>query len=37
MKESVWSIMERMQGEIAKEIRVMLGETAIDQLQFNDE
>lgn len=37
MNESVWAVMERMQGEIAAEIRVMLGEVALPQSLFDDE
>jgi len=32
--ETVWEIFERMQGEIAREIRVLLGEEAYDQRIF---
>lgn len=32
----VWSIFERMQGEIAGQIRVLLGEAAYDQRIFTD-
>jgi hypothetical protein len=34
---SIWFILEKMQGEIAKEIRVMLGEEALDQRLFTVE
>jgi hypothetical protein len=35
--QDVWSVMERMQGAIAAEIRVMLGEAAYSQSLFDDE
>lgn len=35
--DRVWEVMERMQGQIAAEIRVMLGESAYAQTMFNDE
>ena len=34
--DQVWALFERMQGEIAREVRVMLGEEALDQRLFND-
>lgn len=34
---SVWPILEAMQGEIAREIRVMLGEEQLDQKLFTQE
>jgi hypothetical protein len=33
----VWKILERMQGDIACEIRQLLGETVISREVFNDE
>ena len=35
--DRVWEIMEGMQGQIAAEIRVMLGEAAYAQAMFDDE
>jgi hypothetical protein len=32
----IWVLFERMQGEIAREVRVMLGEEQYDQRIFND-
>lgn len=32
----IWELFERMQAEIAREIRVMLGEEQYDQRLFND-
>lgn len=37
MKPVVWQIMEQMQGQIAAEIRVMLGEAAIPSSNFTPE
>jgi hypothetical protein len=34
--EQVWSLFERMQGEIAREIRNMLGEPPYDQKLFDE-
>lgn len=36
-RDDVWSKFERMQGEIAREIRVLLGEEQYDQRIFTDE
>lgn len=36
-QQCVWEVMERMQGEIAAEIRVMLGESAYAQTMFDAE
>lgn len=36
MNECVWSIVEKLQGQIAAEIRVMLGESPYDQAIFDD-
>ena len=36
MSTNVWEIMERMQGAIAAEIRVMLGESAYAQSMFDE-
>jgi len=33
----IWSILEEMQGEIAREVRVMLGEEQLDQKLFTAE
>lgn len=33
---SIWELMERMQGDIAAEIRVMLDESAYSQAMFDD-
>lgn len=33
---TVWEVMERLQGQIAAEIRVMLGEGQYDQKMFDD-
>lgn len=35
--QSIWYILEEMQGQIAREIRVMLGEEQLDQKLFNVE
>lgn len=35
--ERVWKLFEQMQGEIAREIRVLLGEEQYDQRIFTDE
>jgi len=37
MSDTTWNLMERMQGEIAREIRVLLGEEAYDQRMFTAE
>ena len=37
MNDPVWEILEKMQGEIAREVRVMLGEEQLDQKMFNQE
>ena len=34
---SIWFILEAMQGEIAREVRIMLGEEALDQKLFTVE
>ena len=34
---SVWQILEAMQGDIAREVRVMLGEEQLDQKLFTQE
>lgn len=34
---SIWFILEEMQGQIASEIRVMFGEEQLDQKMFNQE
>lgn len=34
--EKVWALMESMQAEIAREIRVLLGEEALDQRIFSE-
>ena len=34
--ENVWSVVERMQAEIAREIRVLLGEEQYDTRMFSD-
>lgn len=36
-QKQIWSMFERMQGDIAAEIRVMLGESAYAQSLFDDE
>jgi hypothetical protein len=35
--EQIWAIVERMQGDIAVEIRQMLGETVLSHELFSDE
>ena len=37
MSEHVWTTLEAMQGQIAREIRVMLGEEQLDQKLFTQE
>ena len=36
-EHNVWKILEKMQGEIAGQIRILLGESAYDQRIFTDE
>lgn len=36
MEEQIWAALEKMQGNIAAEIRVMLGEAALAQSLFDD-
>jgi len=37
LQGAIWRLFERLQGDIAREVRVMLGEEAYDQRIFTDE